>query len=130
MYQHYCKMDRFELLYSGEVNNLIPVYKYKSKNSGLRVAVAQVEGPLVNGFFCLGKHFFSPFDFRLTQVRLLLCNCYKTQKGHFPFCCNFIIYLNMSICICKSLAYFRLGKIVVNAAQTSTLFYFYLYAHK
>ena len=32
------------------------------------------------------------------------------------------------ICICKCLAYFRLGKITVNAAKTSTLFY--LYAHK
>ena len=47
-------MDRFELLYSGKVNNLVPVYKYKSKQTGLHVAVAQVEGPLVNGFFCLG----------------------------------------------------------------------------
>ena len=34
----------------------------------------------------------------------------------------------MSICICKNLAYFRLGKMAVNVAQTSTLFY--LYAHK
>ena len=34
----------------------------------------------------------------------------------------------LSICICKYLAYFRLGKIVVNAALTSTLFY--LYDHK
>ena len=34
----------------------------------------------------------------------------------------------MSICICKNLTYFRLGKITVNAAKTSTLFY--LYTHK
>ncbi len=45
----------FKLLYSGKANNVIPVYKYGSKKTGLTVVIAQVEGPLVNGYFCLGK---------------------------------------------------------------------------
>jgi hypothetical protein len=32
----------------------IPVAKYRSKKTGLSVCIAQVEGPLVNGYFCLG----------------------------------------------------------------------------
>ena len=47
--------ERYELLYEGKADGVIPVYKYKSKESGLTVAVCQVEGPLVNGYFCLGK---------------------------------------------------------------------------
>ena len=49
------KMENFELLYSGKSNNVIPVYKYKSKKTGLQVVIAQVGGPVVNGYFCLGK---------------------------------------------------------------------------
>lgn len=33
----------------------VPVTKYRSKKTGLVVCTAQVEGPLVNGYFCLGK---------------------------------------------------------------------------
>ncbi len=45
----------FVQLYSGKANDTIPVYKYRSEKTGLTVAIAQVEGPLVNGFFCLGQ---------------------------------------------------------------------------
>ena len=48
-------MENFELLFEGKANNVIPVYKYKSKNTGLQVVIAQVGGPVVNGFFCLGE---------------------------------------------------------------------------
>lgn len=47
--------DNFELLFSVKANNTIPVFKYKSKKTGLTVCIAQVEGPLVNGYFCLGN---------------------------------------------------------------------------
>ena len=47
--------DTFELQSTCKANNVIPVYKYKSRNTGLTVVIAQVEGPLVNGYFCLGK---------------------------------------------------------------------------
>lgn len=48
--------DRYELVYEGKANGVIPVLKYKSKDSGLTVAICQVEGPLVNGYFCLGNY--------------------------------------------------------------------------
>lgn len=35
-------------------NGRIPVHKYKSEATGLTVAIGEVEGPLVNGFFTLG----------------------------------------------------------------------------
>lgn len=37
-------------------NGRIPVHKYKSELTGLTVVIGEVEGPLVNGFFTLGKH--------------------------------------------------------------------------
>ena len=46
--------DEYELQYSGKVNDIIPVCKYRSRKTGLRIVVAQVQGPLVNGYFCLG----------------------------------------------------------------------------
>jgi len=48
------KIDDYELQYSGKVNEVIPVTKYRSKRTGLRIVIAEVEGPLVNGYFCLG----------------------------------------------------------------------------
>ena len=46
--------DEYELQYSGKVNDIIPVCKYRSRKTGLRIVVAEVPGPLVNGYFCLG----------------------------------------------------------------------------
>jgi len=46
--------DAYELQYSGKVNDIIPVCKYRSRKTGLRIVVAQVQGPLVNGYFCVG----------------------------------------------------------------------------
>lgn len=33
----------------------VPIGKYRSLKTGLIVCIAQVEGPMVNGYFCLGK---------------------------------------------------------------------------
>ena len=46
----------FELLCQVNVVDLIPVEKYRSLRTGLTVCVANVSGPLVNGYFCLGKN--------------------------------------------------------------------------
>lgn len=43
----------YEELASCEVAG-VPVRKYRSLKSGVVVCIAQVEGPLVNGYFCLG----------------------------------------------------------------------------
>ncbi|XP_076436922.1 uncharacterized protein C05D11.1-like [Babylonia areolata] len=45
--------DSFQLLYDVVSNGKIPVRMYKSKDTHMSVAIAQVEGPLVNGYFCL-----------------------------------------------------------------------------
>ena len=34
----------------------VTVQKFKSSRTGLVVCLAQVEGPIVEGFFCLGEH--------------------------------------------------------------------------
>ncbi|PSN43334.1 hypothetical protein C0J52_14179 [Blattella germanica] len=44
---------RFELICSLKANDLIPVHKYKSNVTGLTIVIAEVEGPVVNGYFCL-----------------------------------------------------------------------------
>ncbi|PNF33802.1 Uncharacterized protein C05D11.1 [Cryptotermes secundus] len=43
----------FELICSLKANDLVPVHKYKSNATGLIVVIAEVEGPVVNGYFCL-----------------------------------------------------------------------------
>lgn len=43
----------FELLYSTKVNGVIPVHKYQSKKTALKIVIAEVDGPVVNGYFTL-----------------------------------------------------------------------------
>lgn len=47
--------EHFELLSSFVVLDSIPVKKYRSKRTGINFCFAEVPGPLVNGFLCLGK---------------------------------------------------------------------------
>ncbi|CAH1183590.1 unnamed protein product [Phaedon cochleariae] len=51
-------MGNFELLYSLKAYNRIPVSEYISNKTGLTVVIAEVEGPVVNGFFCLATETF------------------------------------------------------------------------
>ncbi|RUS91332.1 hypothetical protein EGW08_000946, partial [Elysia chlorotica] len=46
-------MNNFELQYEVSCNGKIPVSKYISKETGLTVCIAQVDGPIVNGYLCL-----------------------------------------------------------------------------
>lgn len=43
----------FELLNTLKAYNKIPVSEYKSTKTGLTVVIAEVDGPIVNGYFCL-----------------------------------------------------------------------------
>lgn len=43
----------YELLFTTKVNDIIPIHKYKSKKTALRVIIAEVDGPVVNGYFVL-----------------------------------------------------------------------------
>ena len=49
------KEGQFELLASCTIGGVL-AQKYRSLKTGIVVCLAQVEGPLVNGFFCLGKY--------------------------------------------------------------------------
>ncbi|XP_075992092.1 uncharacterized protein C05D11.1-like [Anticarsia gemmatalis] len=46
-------MSHFKLISSTKASDIIPVNKYVSEKTGITVIIAGVEGPLVNGFFCL-----------------------------------------------------------------------------
>ena len=46
-------VGHFSQVSSIKANNKIPVEKWKSEQTGLTVTVAQVDGPVVNGYFCL-----------------------------------------------------------------------------
>ena len=48
-------MGNFEHVCSLKSNDIVSVHKYKSKKTGLTVYIADVEGPVVCGYFCLGK---------------------------------------------------------------------------
>lgn len=45
----------YELLAECTVAGVL-VQKFRSTRTGLVVCIAHVEGPLVNGYFCLGKY--------------------------------------------------------------------------
>ena len=45
----------FKLVYDVVSNGKIHVRMYKSVDTQLTVAIADIEGPLVNGYFCLGE---------------------------------------------------------------------------
>lgn len=45
----------YEVVSSVKADANIPVTKYKSKKTGVSVVIAEVEGPLVSGYFCLGN---------------------------------------------------------------------------
>lgn len=47
----------FKLVSEGKANDLVDVKKYRSSRTGLTVVIADVDGPVVNGYFCLGKYF-------------------------------------------------------------------------
>ncbi|KAK1127835.1 hypothetical protein K0M31_003327 [Melipona bicolor] len=46
-------MGAFDFIYSIKANDTIPVHIYKSRDTGITVCIADVEGPVVNGYFCL-----------------------------------------------------------------------------
>ncbi|XP_050675436.1 uncharacterized protein C05D11.1-like isoform X2 [Leptidea sinapis] len=46
-------MSHFKLISSTKASDVVPVHKYVSQKTGTTVIIAGVEGPVVNGFFCL-----------------------------------------------------------------------------
>ncbi|KAL7287806.1 hypothetical protein TKK_0018181 [Trichogramma kaykai] len=52
------KVEGFEFICSLTSNDIIPVHKYRSKNTGLTIFIAEVDGPVVGGYFCLATEAF------------------------------------------------------------------------
>ncbi|XP_025831305.1 uncharacterized protein C05D11.1 [Agrilus planipennis] len=48
----------FELVHSLKAYDKIPVFEYKSRNTGLTVVAAEIDGPIVYGYFCLATEAF------------------------------------------------------------------------
>ncbi|KOB79134.1 Uncharacterized protein OBRU01_00203 [Operophtera brumata] len=46
-------MSHFKLISSTKASDIIPVSKYVSEKTGITVIIAEVEGPVVDGYFCL-----------------------------------------------------------------------------
>merc|ERR1719341_2178362 len=51
-------MTNFKLEYKSVCNGKVPVSKYRSTKTGVTVCVAEVEGPIVNGYICLATEAF------------------------------------------------------------------------
>jgi len=63
----------FRLLFSVEADGNTSISKFKSNETGITVFIADVDGPLVNGYFCLGmpltqKH-------RFIKINYLVSSC-------------------------------------------------------
>ena len=55
-----CKWsEHWELVTRLNVGDFIPLYKYRSKRTGMTIALAAAESPIVNGFFCLATQAFT-----------------------------------------------------------------------
>ena len=81
-------MSNFALVSSADVSGIINVKKYRSKETGLVICFAHVDGPLVNGYFCLGMDIFiyiliDIFGRCCSEVFQKLLPCYKDFAG-FP----------------------------------------------
>lgn len=45
----------YRLVSKTKANDLINVMKFMSKRTGMQVTIADVEGPVVDGYFCVGR---------------------------------------------------------------------------
>ena len=41
------------------ISDVLPVYKYKSKRTGLTVVISKAASPIVNGYFCFATEAFN-----------------------------------------------------------------------
>lgn len=53
--------DNYEYVCELRASGSVPVAKYRSKRTGLHIVLARIEGPLVNGYFTVGKFVWHPF---------------------------------------------------------------------
>lgn len=79
-------MTELKLLASAKVNGTIPVHKYQSNLTGITVVLAQVEGPVVNGYFTLGwkNNLVKPLVPLITQTYFQLLKRTMTTAYRIP----------------------------------------------
>jgi Zn-dependent M16 (insulinase) family peptidase len=58
---------------------VLPVYKYKSKRTGLTVVISQAESPIVNGYFCFATEAFNNDGLPHTLEHLVFLGRYVTM---------------------------------------------------
>ena len=51
--------QNWELVTNLTIEDTLPVYKFKSKRTGMTIALATAESPIVNGYFCLSTEAFN-----------------------------------------------------------------------
>ena len=49
----------WELVTNLTIEDTLPVYKFRSKRTGMTIALATAESPIVNGYFCLSTEAFN-----------------------------------------------------------------------
>lgn len=47
--------SQYELVSYSKFESVIPVFKYKCRRTGITIVFGDIEGPLVQGYFTLGK---------------------------------------------------------------------------
>ena len=52
-----CK--NWELVTNVTIEDTLPVYKFRSKRTGMIIVLAEAESPIVNGYFCLSTEAFN-----------------------------------------------------------------------
>ena len=55
--QPICK--NWELVTNVTIEDTLPVYKFRSKRTGMIIVMAEAESPIVNGYFCLSTEAFN-----------------------------------------------------------------------
>ena len=51
--------NQWELITNLTIEDTLPVYKFRSKRTGMTIALAAAESPIVNGYFCLSTEAFN-----------------------------------------------------------------------
>ncbi|XP_057672406.1 uncharacterized protein C05D11.1-like isoform X1 [Diorhabda carinulata] len=74
------KLNKFELGYSLKAFGKIPVCEYVSRKTGLTVVIAEVEGPIVTGHFCLATETFDDDGLPHTLEHLIFLG-----SLHYPY---------------------------------------------
>lgn len=89
-------MGAFDFIYSIKANDTIPVHIYKSRDTGITVCIADVEGPVVNGYFCLGNFFCFYISYYFNIVFILYYYFIHTHIHTYTHTHDVSIFINLA----------------------------------